>query len=151
TVEVHSLALSTAVFANTGDSIIVGMPVAGGGRTLAGIQASLYFRSFDAYSPAGALRSVLIDDSADTNAHPSIALNVFTQYDYSPNVINLAPNPISWQLAPTTPMQILGGSGRNHFQINGTEAGVPLTIVAGTGGDSFDVGNSANQLDDVQG
>jgi hypothetical protein len=139
----------TQIEANTGDHVIVGMPVAGG-RTLAGINGFLSIFSVDG-NPNVVPAGVLIDDSGDTAAHPGVVINGDAAHP-GPDVVGLAPAIISWlSLAPTTPVTILGGSGGNHFQVNGTAAGTPLTISAGAGGDTVDVGSTANTLDTIQG
>src|SRR5262245_19162131 len=147
TVNVLSTAASayygTQIQASSGDHVFVGIPVAGGGRTLAGINGFLSIYSVDG-NPNVVPAEVVIDDSGDTTAHPAVLVNGDSVRP-GPDVVGLAPAIISWlSLAPNTPVTILGGSGGNHFQINGTAAAIPLTLVAGAGGDTVDVGSAAN-------
>jgi hypothetical protein len=133
----------TQIQASSGDHVIVGMPVTGG-RTLAGINGFLSIFSVDG-NPNVVPAEVVIDDSGDTTAHPAVVING-AGASPAPDVVGLAPATISWlSLPPATPVTIRGGSGGNNFRVNST-AGSPLTIVAGTGIDTVDVGSDPVNL-----
>jgi len=120
----------TQIDAETGDSVVVGSPVAGG-RTLADITALLNIFSDDS-NPNLVLAGVTIDDSGDVMAHRSVAINGGAVYP-GPDIVGLAPATISWRgLAPTTPVTILGGSGGNTFMVNALPTN-PLTLDGGAG------------------
>ncbi len=126
-----SAAYGTQIQASTGDHVIVGMPVASGGRTLAGINGFLSIFSVDG-NPNVVPAGVLIDDSGDTAPHPAVVING-AGANPGPDVVGLAPAIISWRsLAPTTPVQILGGSGGNTFALTGLPTN-PLTLDGGAG------------------
>jgi hypothetical protein len=130
TVSVLGTAVHTQVEAGTGDSVIVGTPVAGG-RTLADISAFLNIFSFDG-NPNQVLAGVLIDDSGDMMPHPAVVINGGAVYP-GPDVVNLAQGIISWRsLAPATPVHILGGSGGNTFALMAMPIN-PLTLDGGSG------------------
>jgi hypothetical protein len=131
TVNILSTAVATSIDSSTGDHVIAGMPVASGGRTLAYINRFLSIASVDG-NPNVVPADVLLDDSADTTAHPAVLINGDAVYP-GPDVVNLAPAIISWRsLAPTTPVTILGGSGGNTFAVNALLT-IPLTLDGGGG------------------
>jgi hypothetical protein len=142
TVNVLGTAVPTQIEAGTGDSVVVGTPVAGG-RTLADVTAFLNIFSFDG-NPNQVLHDVTIDDSGDSTFHPSVVINNGSAYP-GPDVVNLAQATISWRsLAPATPVHIIGSSGGNHFQVNGFADGDPaLTIDGGGGNNTLTVGDQA--------
>jgi hypothetical protein len=139
TVNVLSTAVSAAdgtqIQANTGDHVIVGMPVSGG-RTLAGIQGFLNIFSVDG-NPKVVPAGILIDDSGNTTAHPAVVINGAGAYP-APDVVGLAPAIISWlSLPPATPVTIVGGSGGNTIKVTGTGPN-PVALDGGGGINTLD-------------
>jgi hypothetical protein len=60
------------------------------------------------------------------------------------------PSGLSYTPGQVSTLTVSGGSGGNTFQVQGTAIGTPVTINAGAGNDTFNVGSS-NSLNSIQG
>ena len=116
-----------------GDTVTVGRPVAGGGRTLADILGAVSVQGTVAIN-------VTLDDSADTvgrNAvlHPKTTANG----DY----ITGLPGELLMRLDDTASVAILGGQGDDHFSVNGTNFAQSIRFDGGPGTNTLDYSGAA--------
>jgi hypothetical protein len=95
-------------------------------------------------SKSGGSTFLGVNDSADaTGQRASLANGSLTWTNYAA--------PVTWESGAVTALTIWGGSGANTFNVQSTEAATPVTLNAGVGGDSINVGDAANPLDGIQG
>jgi hypothetical protein len=91
--------------------------------------------------------TVNVDDSGDSVGQ-SVSVSTTSQGDDQVVVGGAAPVICSSTCAG---LHVYGGSGGNTFNVQGTAAGTPVTLNAGAGGDSINVGDAADPLDGIQG
>jgi hypothetical protein len=84
---------------------------------------------------------LVLDDSAST------ANSVYTISGSTVQINGLPPISTSGVQSLT----VIGSSGNDIFNVQGTTAGIPLTIQTGAGGDTVNVGSASNTLDPIQG
>jgi hypothetical protein len=136
----------TVVQANAGDTVTVGSqaPAVGAG-TLAGLGGNL---TIGTVGPSQAA-TVILDDAGDAQAGKQVTFN---NDGYAWGVSGLSPHRIYFALGTGSTAQVLGGSGGNTYDIQSTPAGTALTVNAGSGTDTINVGGATAQtLDSILG
>jgi hypothetical protein len=149
-----AIGIGTQVQVNTGDVVTVGSQAPNLGGSLAGLAASGILSIHTLYASSAA--SVILDDSADTQTGKQVTF----QTDVSSvwEVDGLASQVIELTLSTGSKVQVLGGSpaagqtGGNTYDIQSTPAGTALTVKAGRGTDTINVGGAtAESLDSILG
>jgi hypothetical protein len=136
----------TVVQANAGDTVTIGSqaPAVGAG-TLAGLNGLL---TITTVAPTQSAK-VILDDQGNTTAGKTVTFN---NDGYAWGISNLAPHRIYFNLGTGSSIQVLGGSGGNGYDIQSTPAGTALTVQAGSGTDTINVGGANTQtLDPILG
>jgi hypothetical protein len=87
--------------------------------------------------------ALTVDDSADTAARTATLT--------SSTLTGLAPGTISYAGGQVSSLTVDGGGHGNAFNVQGTPTGTAVTINAGAGNDTVNVGNASNLLDGIQG
>jgi RTX calcium-binding nonapeptide repeat (4 copies) len=133
TVNVESVDVFTPIVLGNGDTLTLGKPVAGGGRTLQDIRGLVRPQSYGNGPVA-----VVIDNSGD----PTPRQATFT-YDPSDAVSGhvlsgLAPGPIYFMLDAASSLLVKGGLGDDSFRLPAVLPPVPLTIDGGGGTNTLD-------------
>jgi hypothetical protein len=90
--------------------------------------------------------SVTVDDSSDSTPRTA-TFSADPNYRYL--LYGLAPGRVYLDVDPGSSVQVFGGSGGNTFDVQSTPAGVNLTVNAGAGSDTVNVGSAANSLDPI--
>jgi hypothetical protein len=143
----------TTVNAEASDTITAGSQAPGLGGTLAGLASGgdLLIQQINNTQKA----TVILDDSGDTQMGKQVTFNR-DSYDWG--ISGLAPQRIYLDLGTGSNIQVLGGSpaagqtGGNTYDIQSTPAGTSLTVKAGRGTDTVNVGGAAAQtLDPILG
>jgi hypothetical protein len=155
TVNVLSTAANafTVVVVGGGDKVNVGEPIGNGStNTLQGIQGGLDVQSGEYHRESA---TVKLDDSGDTQTGQNVIFSTDPTYGW--NVSGLAPSRIYMNLGSGSSVQVAGGSpptGQtvgNTFNFQSVPTGVGVTLTAGSGKDTVNVGSATNTLDPIQG
>jgi hypothetical protein len=134
----------------TNDILTVGSNAPGLGGNLGSILGSVVAETY-----AGQTGSVIVDNSGDTTAHPSVVVN--TDFTSGNVVTGLAPAPLYFE--QNTAATLDGGSGGNIFDVQSTATATSTTINTGSGGDTVNAGSGSGpvnvdnpgRLDPIQG
>jgi hypothetical protein len=143
---------ATGVNVNVGDTVTVGSQAPNLGGNLAGL-AAIGRLSIQSIYPKSAA-SVILDDETDTQVGKQVTFSTVSSVW---EINGLAPQLIALTLSAGSNVQVLGSSpaaglaGSNAYAIQSVPAGISVGLKAGTGGDVFLVGSTANTLDLIQG
>jgi hypothetical protein len=136
------------VATGAGDTINLGMPTGNGStKTLQYFQGPLRAEIGEYVTGAG---TVVVDDSGDPSSHPQVTYQKYDQYDtvLSGLAGPLAnPQPIYFEVGPTSNVSLLGGSGTNSLTATFPGDFTQSWTVSGFAGSSFSVpGNFSGSL-----
>jgi hypothetical protein len=123
--------VSTVLAANTGSTVTVGTPTAGGGHTLQNILSSLLVVATSSPGP-----TVLIDDSGN----PSTAARTvtFNNDPYGYRIHNLAPGDIYLQPGTSSAVTVKGDGGNETFAFKDLPANMQMTLDGNAGTNTLD-------------
>jgi hypothetical protein len=142
---------ATGIDAEANDTVRVGTPTSQGG-TLANLLGSVVTIGTNTPSQSA---TVTLDDSGDSQTGKQVTFG--NQGAYGWGVSGLSAALIALNPGTGSSVNLLGSSpaaglaGSNVYAIQSVPAGISLGVKAGTGGDVFLVGSTANTLDPIQG
>lgn len=115
---------------------LYGQYVTGGGTNHVTVDSSFGLKWIEVARGAGPGTDLVVDDSADTTGRNGAMLGNSSLEA----LLDLAPAPIGWDPAESLSVAVRGGSGGNAFYLFDTPAGVPLSLQAGSGPNTVDLG-----------
>ena len=95
--------------------------------------------------------ALVVDDSADADGRTAILdVDQTLFFNNMYEIRGLAPVPIHYRASNLKSLTLYGGTRDDTFNVRGTAAGTSLTIDAGGGNDTINVGSPGNTLDTIQ-
>jgi hypothetical protein len=96
---------------------------------------------------------LIIDDSGDSQGREATITAPPPNDPTDPytSLSGLAPGSINWVLGAGSVIDVRGGKGATIWNVESTPAGPPITLIAGTGINTFQVGDATHSLDGLLG